>query len=123
MKILKKAMIFISFFSYFLFTTDASASTITELSQSQLSDSISSTKTISYDKNYYSMNIYESGKLIPKYLWVSSGQYAGNLPLTSWYISKTHYVVTYSGNLLRGPYVPTLIIQDDDNLDGGNLNE
>ncbi len=123
MKILKTTILLLSFFSYFFFTTDASASALSERSQLQSSDSISHTKVISYDKDYYSMNIYESGVTIPEYIWASSGSYAGYIPIKSWYISKTHYVVTYSGNLLKGPYAPTLIIEDIDNLEGETSHE
>lgn len=123
MNLLKKTIVFLSFFLLFSPYVNASASVQSEGAQTNLSDTKSFTKTVSYDRKYYSMNIYESGKIIPNYLWVSSGSYSGNLPLTSWYISKTHYVVTYSGQLRRGPYAPASITREFDNLEGGTSNE
>ena len=123
MSLLKK--ITLSFlFSLLVFSyTSTSVNAQTEISQTQLSDSIFSAKEVSYDMRYYSMNINQPGKLIPKSVWASKGSYSGYLYLKSWYISKTHYVVTYSGQLRKGPYVPNVVIQDEPNFEGGTLNE
>ncbi|MGH2118582.1 hypothetical protein [Aerococcus sp. L_32] len=57
----------------------------------------------------------QSKKPLPQQIWVSlSGGYAGYISIEKFYISATHIVVTYSGNIPKAPYVPTSIHEDED---------
>lgn len=52
---------------------------------------------------------------MPQQIWVTvSGGYAGYIPVEKFYISASHIVVTYSGNIPKAPYVPSLINEEDE---------
>lgn len=66
-------------------------------------------KVVRYDRKNY------TGTSFPKRIWVSnSAGYAGYIMEEHWEIGPTHIVVTYSGNIFKGPYAPN-VIEDKEN--------
>lgn len=81
----------------------------------QASSSTFVRRTASYNKdNYCEFRSCSKGKKpMPQQIWVTvSGGYAGYIPVEKSYISATHIVVTYAGNIPKAPYAPTLIDEE-----------
>lgn len=84
--------------------------------ETQSASSIYVTRTGNYIKKDYCPNAACGGneKPIPRQMWVStSGGYAGYIPVLRWYESSTHYVVTYAGNIPKGPYAPGSVVDEE----------
>lgn len=84
----------------------------------QASSSTFVRRTASYSKNNYCefrSCLDKDKKPMPQKIWVTaSGGYAGYITIENFYISKTHIVVTYAGNIPKAPYAPTLINEDEE---------
>lgn len=92
------------------FSPVANAASSEPTSVTMQSDSITYQKTVYYSKSIYEANFEKIGyKTFPHQIWVTSGNYRGYIPLSSWYISPTDYVVTYKGTIFNAPIAPNSI--------------
>ncbi|MEB7389532.1 MULTISPECIES: hypothetical protein [Aerococcus] len=66
-------------------------------------------------KDYCPYQTCYDGKLVfPRQIFVSSsGGYNGYIGIETWYVSADNYVVTYSGQIPKAPYVPSIMIQNE----------
>lgn len=84
----------------------------------QASNSVFVRRTASYNKDNYcefKSCIDKNKKPMPQQIWVTvSGGYAGYISVEKFYISASHIVVTYSGNIPKAPYVPSLINEEEE---------
>lgn len=85
-------------------------------------DTINASVKINYSLKTYCVDVNSCSKgktLIPYQVWVERSGYAGYIPFNQYYVSATHYVVTYWGPIRKGPHVPTRIdVVEDINKEG-----
>lgn len=82
----------------------------TDSNANSLPMSIRKNITKYYSRSIYNIDVYSTKyNPFPTVFYYDDGTYRGQLPIKSWYISPTDYVVTYSG--LIGPFAPASIME------------